>query len=104
MKILITGGAGFVGSNLAASFRRDYPAASIVTFDNLRRRGSELNVARFKTLGIDYVHGDIRNMSDLEDLSGNFDVFVEASAEPSVLAGLNGSPNYVLQTNLTGTL
>ncbi|HVQ39272.1 MAG TPA: NAD-dependent epimerase/dehydratase family protein, partial [Pyrinomonadaceae bacterium] len=53
---------------------------------------------------VEFVHGDIRNQSDLEDLPGEFDVFIEASAEPSVLAGISGSPNYVLQTNLAGTL
>src|SRR4051812_4260946 len=104
MRILITGGAGFVGSSLATYFKKNDPSSSVVAFDNLKRRGSELNLAVFKELGIEFVHGDIRVLSDLEDLSGDFDLFIEASAEPSVLAGLNGSPNYVLQTNLTGTL
>jgi CDP-paratose 2-epimerase len=104
MKVLITGGAGFVGSSLALCFKRDHPAATIVAFDNLKRRGAELNLARFKERGISFVHGDIRCQSDLEDLAGNFDLLIEASAEPSVLAGVGGSPQYVLQTNLTGTL
>ncbi len=104
MNILITGGAGFVGANLALSFRRDYPSAHIVAFDNLRRRGSELNLASFKEHGISFSHGDVRCLADLEDLAEDFDIFIEASAEPSVHAGLGGSPQYVLQTNLSGTL
>jgi CDP-paratose 2-epimerase len=104
MRILITGGAGFVGAGLARAFKRDNPGASVVAFDNLKRRGSELNLPLLKQHGIDFVHGDIRNTADLEDLDGNFDLLIEASAEPSVLAGLNGSPRYVLQTNLAGTL
>jgi CDP-paratose 2-epimerase len=104
MKILITGGAGFVGANLALSFRRDDPSAHIVAFDNLKRRGSELNLSTFRENGISFVHGDIRSPTDLADLAGDFDIFIEASAEPSVLAGLNGSPQYALQTNLSGTL
>lgn len=104
MKILITGGAGFVGSNLAISFKKETPSSIVVVVDNLKRRGSELNLSLFRKLGIEFVHGDIRNWSDLENLSGNFDVFIEASAEPSVLAGVNGSPHYLLQTNLLGTL
>lgn len=104
MKILITGGAGFVGSSLAFAFKRKNPSHTVVVFDNLKRRGSETNLPLFKHFGIEFSHGDIRNANDLEDLGGEFDLFVEASAEPSVLAGINSSPHYVLQTNLTGTL
>ncbi|MGB8509063.1 MAG: NAD-dependent epimerase/dehydratase family protein [Pyrinomonadaceae bacterium] len=104
MNVLITGGAGFVGSNLALSFREQNPGARVVAFDNLRRRGAELNLPVFKERGIEFVHGDIRNPHDLEDLAGNFDILIEASAEPSVLAGINSSPAYLLQTNLLGTL
>jgi CDP-paratose 2-epimerase len=104
MRILVTGGAGFVGSSLAFELKRKNPKTEIVAFDNLRRRGSELNLAAFKREGIEFVHGDVRSATDLGDLPGNFDVMLEASAEPSVLAGVNGSPAYVLQTNLLGTL
>jgi CDP-paratose 2-epimerase len=104
MRVLITGGAGFVGSNLALYLKRESPAASVVVFDNLKRRGSELNIPLFQRQGIEFIHGDIRSPSDLEDLPGEFDIFIEASAEPSVLAGLTGSPSYVLQTNLSGTM
>lgn len=104
MKILITGGAGFVGSNLAYRFKAQNPDCEIVVLDNLRRRGSELNLAKLKVRNIQFVHGDIRQISDLDDLNQNFDLLIEASAEPSVQAGLNGSPQYVLQTNLSGTL
>lgn len=103
MRILITGGAGFVGSNLAINLKQKYPAYSFVVFDNLKRRGSELNLIDFKKLGIEFVHGDIRNVEDLEQL-GAFDCMIEASAEPSVMSGLNGSPNYVINNNLVGSI
>lgn len=102
--ILITGGAGFVGSNLALKFRDAYPEAVILAFDNLKRRGSELNIPRLKAAGIEFVHGDIRNKSDLGDIGKKIDLLVECSAEPSVLAGINGSPEYLIDTNLTGTI
>jgi CDP-paratose 2-epimerase len=104
MRILITGGAGFVGSSLAFNFRDHLPSAEIVVLDNLRRRGAERNVSRLRARGIEFVHGDIRSRADLDDLPGSFDVLIEASAEPSVQAGIGGSPDYVLQTNLVGTL
>jgi CDP-paratose 2-epimerase len=104
MRVLITGGAGFVGSSLALNFQRRNPTAKVVAFDNLRRRGSETNIQKLKHAGVEFVHGDIRTPSDLEDLTGNFDIMIEASAEPSVTAGLNGNPAYLIDTNLTGTL
>ena len=103
-RVLITGGAGFVGVAFAEAFRRDDVSVEVVAFDNLRRRGSELNLPRLQALGCDFVHGDIRSPGDLAAIRGDFDVMVEASAEPSVLAGLDGANDYVIQTNLVGTL
>src|SRR5262245_18060949 len=104
MKILITGGAGFVGGSLAKFFRRSAANNSVVVFDNLRRRGSEWNLDALRSEGVAFVHGDVRNPADLEALEGTFDVFIEASAEPSVHAGIAESPRYVLDTNLVGAL
>ena len=105
MKLLITGGAGFVGSSLAKLFKTNFSSSEIHVLDNLKRRGSEINLSEFKKLGIEFFHGDIRNFSDLEDLNQNYDFILEASAEPSVHAGTGGqSPKYLLDTNLNGTL
>jgi CDP-paratose 2-epimerase len=104
MRILITGGAGFVGTTLARSFRAADVLHEVVAFDNLRRRGAEMNLPRLRQAGVQFVHGDVRNPGDLADLRGHFDLLVDASAEPSVLAGVEGSPTYVLDANLTGTL
>jgi CDP-paratose 2-epimerase len=103
MRILITGGAGFVGSTLAISLRENHPQWTITAFDNLKRRGSELNLREFTRLGIGFIHGDIRNTEDLASLPP-FDVLVEASAEPSVLAGLDSDPSYVISNNLFGSV
>lgn len=103
-KILITGGAGFVGSAMALSLKKDYPTYEIYCLDNLKRKGSELNLPRLGKAGITFVHGDIRNREDFDALP-NVDVVIEASAEPSVLAGINGgTPDYLMNTNLFGTV
>lgn len=101
--ILITGGAGFVGSNLAFKLKKRYTDSNIYILDNLKRRGSELNLKKFKGAGINFIHGDIRNKEDFEELE-KIDLILECSAEPSVLAGINSSPAYLINTNLLGTI
>ena len=101
--LLITGGAGFVGSSMALSLKAKYPSYEIYVLDNLKRRGSELNIPRLKSAGIHFVHGDIRNKEDFDALP-KIDCILEASAEPSVLSGIDSTPDYLINTNLTGTI
>ena len=101
--ILITGGAGFIGSRLALGIREAKPESRIVAFDNLIRRGSELNVPRLDEAGVEFVRGDVRVSDELEAI-GAVDLIVECSAEPSVLAGYDESPRYVIDTNFGGTV
>ena len=102
-RVLITGGAGFVGSSLGLGLAQRYPDWKIIALDNLKRRGSELNLSRLKQAKIQFVHGDIRNVEDLDPVALQPDLILECSAEPSVISGYN-SPGYVLQTNLVGTI
>lgn len=101
--ILITGGAGFVGASLALHLKLKEAGDRVIAFDNLKRRGSELNLGRLKAVGVEFVHGDVRQASDMDALPG-FDVLLECSAEPSVLAGYGGDTRYVVDTNLLGTV
>jgi CDP-paratose 2-epimerase len=100
MRILVTGGAGFVGSNLAVRLRGAFAGSTIVAMDNLHRRGSELTLPRLAEHGITFHKGDVRDPSGFPQ--GGFDFLVECSAEPSVLAGLDGTPDYLVHTNLVG--
>lgn len=101
--ILITGGAGFVGSSFALHWKARHPGSEVIALDNLKRRGSELNLPRLKAAGIRFVHGDVRNAPDLTAMP-HIDALVECSAEPSVLAGYGAASSYVVDTNLTGTV
>jgi CDP-paratose 2-epimerase len=101
--LLITGGAGFVGSNLAILFREARPDLAVTVLDSLKRRGSELNLPRLRAAEVEFRHGDIRCPDDFDDLPP-FDLLIDCSAEPSVQAGLGGSPRSVLDTNLVGTI
>src|SRR6185369_17887032 len=99
MRILVTGGAGFIGSHIALAFKRDIPNATVLALDNLKRRGSELALSRLAAGGVQFCHGDIRNPEDLSEV-GHSDLLVECSAEPSVKAGLAGGEKYLINTNL----
>jgi CDP-paratose 2-epimerase len=99
--VLITGGAGFVGSNLAVSLASRHPDWKILVLDNLYRRGSELNLPRLERAGVDLIRGDVREPEDLQRLP-EISALIECSAEPSVMSGVNGDTGYLLHTNLTG--
>ena len=67
MNILITGGAGFAGSNLAIKLKQNYSNFKIIAFDNLKRRGSELNIPRLRENTIEFIHGTY-NLSKTKQL------------------------------------
>jgi len=100
MRILVTGGAGFVGSHLALALKRRLRSVDVVCMDNLYRRGSELNLPRLESAGVVFHKGDVREPRTFP--AGPFELLVECSAEPSVLAGLEGSPDYLIHSNLIG--
>ncbi len=101
MRVLITGGAGFIGASTALGLASRHPDWDVVALDNLRRRGSELNLPRLREAGVGFHHADVRQLDDLLAVGG-LDALVECSAEPSVLAGVGEGPEYVVGTNLIG--
>jgi CDP-paratose 2-epimerase len=99
-RVLVTGGAGFVGSNLAIALARS-GERQVLALDNLHRRGSELNPPRLADAGVEFIRGDVREPGDLAKLP-SLDAIVECSAEPSVMSGVDGDTSYLVHTNLTG--
>src|ERR1019366_1247252 len=100
-RVLVTGGAGFIGASLCVALAERHRDWQIVASDNLFRRGSELNLPRLRATGVVFVHGDVRHSDDLER-AGRFDALVECSAEPSVMAAVEGASRFVVGTNLLG--
>ena len=71
--VLITGGAGFVGANLAVQLSKRHPEWAITAFDNLYRRGSEMNLPRLEAAGVEFVRGDVRDLDEIEANLEHFD-------------------------------
>jgi len=101
VKVLVTGGAGFVGASVSLALKERNPDWELLAFDNLKRRGSELNLPRLRDAGVVFLHGDVRELGDLMAAPA-IDALVECSAEPSVLAGYGEAADYVVRTNLLG--
>lgn len=97
--ILITGGAGFVGGNLAIRLKQ--AGHTVVVFDNLVRRGSEFNLEQFFIHEIPFVHGDIRNVEDFKKLTMTPDVVLECAAQPTAIDGFD-NPMFDLTNNMYG--
>lgn len=71
MKLLITGGCGFLGSNLASHAISQ--GFDVIVFDNLSRKGSINNLQWLTSLGkFEFIHGDIRNKNDVTRLMSKY--------------------------------
>ncbi len=103
MRVLITGICGFAGSSIAEALLARREGLSISGIDNLMRPGSETNRARLRKMGVEFIHGDIRNASDVENLPAA-DWVIDAAANPSVLAGVKAgfSSRQLFEHNLAG--
>ena len=104
MKLLITGGCGFLGSNLASyGIRKGF---DVTVFDNLSRTGSTENLKWLKTLGnFEFIHGDIRNKNDVECLikDGQFDAIFHLAGQVAMTTSI-ANPYKDFQINSNGTL
>jgi CDP-paratose 2-epimerase len=102
MKILITGGCGFVGSNLAIFFKNNKIGTLINSLDNLSRNGSRLNLQRLKKKNIKNFKIDIANNKLVKRLP-RYDLIIDCCAEAAVETSKKNIDK-VFYTNLVGTL
>ena len=103
-KILITGGCGFLGSNLASHGIRE--AYDITVLDNLSRLGSSLNLSWLKTLGdFNFIYGDTRNKNDVETVIkvGSFDAIFHLAGQVAMTTSI-ANPYKDFEINTIGTI
>tara|TARA_B110000259_G_C14009823_1_gene399215 strand:- start:1266 stop:2300 length:1035 start_codon:yes stop_codon:yes gene_type:complete len=102
-KILITGGCGFVGSNLCIYLKKK--GFKVTSLDNLYRKGSKLNYKRLKQFKIDNLLVDISKFNSVNNIRQKFDLIIDCCAEPSVEKSKNSllEAKRVFETNLSGT-
>ena len=103
MKILINGGCGFLGSNLAAFGIKD--GYKITVFDNLSRFGAYNNLEWLKTKGnFEFINGDTRNLNDVETVIKNnkFDAVFHLAGQVAMTTSLS-NPRKDFEINTVGT-
>jgi dTDP-glucose 4,6-dehydratase len=106
MKILITGGAGFIGSHLVRLFVNKYPNYEIINLDKLTYAGNLENLKDVDTKGnYSFIKGDIVDKEFVNDLfqKHNFDKVIHLAAESHVDRSIT-NPTEFIMTNIVGTV
>ncbi len=103
--ILITGGAGFIGSHVLRLFVNKYPDYSIINLDKLTYAGNLANLTDFENApNYKFVKGDIQDKPFLEQLfkQENITDVIHLAAESHVDRSISGPMDFIL-TNIVGT-
>jgi dTDP-glucose 4,6-dehydratase len=103
MRLLVTGGAGFIGSNFARYVIQRYPGDSVVVLDKLTYAGNPANVADLRTSPrFSFVQGDIADASLVEPLVAGVDAVVNFAAETHVDRSIHDAGAFI-ETDVRGT-
>jgi dTDP-glucose 4,6-dehydratase len=105
MKLLVTGGAGFIGSNFIHYFLAKYPDSSIINFDKLTYAGNLENLASIQgSKNYTFIRGDITNheLLDYVITAYGVNIIVNFAAESHVDRSIANSYEFV-KTNILGT-
>ena len=106
MKLLVTGGAGFIGSNFVHYVLKTHPADEVVTLDALTYAGNLENLADLTGESRHlFVHGDITSVRVVNRLfrDHRFDAVLNFAAESHVDRSLHMGPAAFIRTNIMGT-
>ncbi|MDO8451495.1 MAG: dTDP-glucose 4,6-dehydratase [bacterium] len=103
MKLLVTGGAGFIGSNFIRYWMREHEADAIVNLDSLTYAGNLENLSDIeKNPRYTFIHGDIQNADTVKNALSGVDVVVHFAAESHVDRSIR-EPAPFISTNILGT-
>jgi dTDP-glucose 4,6-dehydratase len=104
LKLLVTGGAGFIGSNFIHYIRREHPTYQLVNVDLLTYAGNLDNLSGIEESKLyHFVHADIADMIAMETLfKDGFDAIVNFAAESHVDRSIT-DPGIFVRTNVMGT-
>lgn len=101
MKCLITGGAGFIGTNLSSFLASK--KHSVIVFDNLSRKGTRHNIEWLKkNYSIKFIKGDIRRFGEIQRAVRNADVVYHLAGQVAVTTSVI-NPREDFDINLLGT-
>ncbi|MDR1243837.1 MAG: dTDP-glucose 4,6-dehydratase [Endomicrobium sp.] len=104
MKLLVTGGAGFIGNCFIRHMLSKYPSYKITNLDALTYAGNFANLNDVKdSPNYEFVHGNICDKELVQQLIKNIDVIVNFAAESHVDRSITG-PEVFIDTNVKGTL
>ncbi len=104
MKILITGGAGFIGSNFIKYWLNKYPKDKITNLDKLTYAGNLQNLKDIQdNPNYQFIRGDICDKDLVMDITKDVDLIVHFAAESHVDRSIEGPEEFV-KTNVEGTL
>ena len=102
-KILVTGGAGFIGSNFIHYWLNKHPEDTIINLDALTYAGNKANLADVETASnYSFVHGSITDVQLVYKLMADIDCVVHFAAESHVDRSIL-EPGVFVQTNVVGT-
>jgi dTDP-glucose 4,6-dehydratase len=101
--ILVTGGAGFIGSNFVRYILNKYFNYRIIVLDSLTYAGNLENIKEFeKNPRFLFFHGDIRDEKIVDNVVRNVDVIINFAAETFVDRSIHGASDFIL-TDVHGT-
>lgn len=103
-KMLVTGGAGFIGANFCHYWMQHYPNDQLIVLDALTYAGHRKYLADLESRGLAFVHGDIGDQLLVEELFEKYQIntLVHFAAESHVDRSISG-PDAFIQTNVLGT-